>query len=81
MVSNGAQWVTLDFLIRQFIVSRNSFPFKTLARDNFKTGVRLFGPPTSRGLNTVWISDNSIVLGPVFVDNSRILLVNQILFA
>lgn len=81
MISNRAQRMALNFLIRQFIISSNSFPFKTLAGDNFKTGVRLFGPPTSRGLNTVRISDNSIVLSPIFVHNSRILFIDQILFA
>ncbi len=81
MIANGAKRMTFHLFIRQLTVRRNPFPLKASAGDVFLTGKWLPGPPSSWSFNSVRVSNDTIILSTILVDNCGIFFVNQILFS
>ena len=81
MLSYRAERMPLNLFVGKFTISRNALPLKASASNNFLTSVGLFGPPACGSFYSIGVSNNSVVLSTKHVDDSGVLLVDQILFA
>lgn len=81
MVTDGTHGMALDLFVGEFAVGGDSFPLEGPAGDVFLCGVTLLGSPSSGGLNSIGIGNDTIVLCSKLINDSRIFLINKILLS
>lgn len=80
MIANGTERMTFNLFIRELTVGSDSFPLEVSAGDIFLNWEGLPGPPSGGGFDSVRVCDDTIVLGSIFVDDSRVLFIDEVLF-